>query len=80
MLNYCTRCHASTLNGPSRSGAPLDHDFDTLELIRAVNPEHIDAYAAAGPSGIHTLMPPSGPAPTEVERRRLGEWLACGTP
>lgn len=73
---YCTRCHSSTLSGADRNDAPIGHDFDTLGGIVAVA-EHIDEYAAAGPAGTNTAMPPSSPAPSEEERRRLGEWLAC---
>jgi hypothetical protein len=42
--------------------------------------EHIDEQAAAGPDHVNTSMPPSGPRPSEAERRQLGEWLACGAP
>ena len=76
METYCTRCHASTLSGPERHGAPLFHDFDTEVGILNVG-NHVDQYAAAGPFAINTLMPPDAPAPTEAERRLLGQWLAC---
>jgi uncharacterized membrane protein len=78
MTSYCTRCHSSSLSGPARNGAPNDHDFDTFEGIMA-QAEHIDEYAAAGPSATNTEMPPSGAAPSEDERLKLGEWLACET-
>lgn len=78
MEAYCTRCHSSALSGTARNDAPVGHDFDTLEGVIAVA-EHIDEYAAAGPAGTNTAMPPSAPAPTDEERRRLGEWLACET-
>lgn len=80
MTAYCTRCHSSTLQGSSRQGAPSDHDFDTLEGVRATPVAHIDEEAAAGPLKVNTSMPPSAPLPSESERRQLGEWLACGTP
>lgn len=81
MAQYCTRCHSSSLAGAARNGAPSDHDFDTLEAIRAVGADHIDRAAAAGPAGVNTVMPPAGnPQPSEEERRLLGEWLACGMP
>ena len=67
------------MSGAARHDAPLGHDFDTLEGILLVA-EHIDENAAAGPAAINTLMPPSPqPAPSEAERRQLGEWLACET-
>ncbi len=76
MESYCTRCHSSTLTGDARNDAPAGHDFDTLEGILAVA-EHVDQYAAGGPAGINTAMPPTDPRPSEAERRQLGEWLAC---
>lgn len=79
MESYCTRCHATTLTGDARQGATADHDFDRIELIRVFS-NHIDEMAAAGPASVNTAMPPSGPTPSEADRRKLGEWLACGAP
>lgn len=76
---YCTRCHSSALSGSARQGAPNDHNFDTVEGIRA-ELEHVDGQAAAGPDVVNTGMPIGSPTPTEDERRQLGEWLACGAP
>lgn len=73
---YCTRCHASSLSGAARQCAPLDHDCDSEAGILKIA-EHIDEVAAAGPDAVNSAMPPSGPMPTEAERRQLGEWLAC---
>jgi len=73
---YCTRCHSSSLTGAARQCAPLDHDCDSEAGLLEIG-EHIDEAAAAGPDAINTAMPPSGPMPTEAERRQLGEWLAC---
>jgi len=80
MRRYCTRCHAATLGSSERQGAPSDHNFDTLEGLRMTEIEHIDEQAAAGPDAENTSMPPNGPTPTTDERRKLGEWLACGMP
>jgi len=76
MATYCTRCHASTLTGDARQGAPLYHDFDTLDGVLAVA-DHVDRKAASGPAATNELMPPSAPTPTLEERQQLGEWLAC---
>jgi uncharacterized membrane protein len=78
MQKYCTRCHASSVTGDLRNGAPADHNFDTRADILAMA-DHIDEHAAAGPDAVNTAMPPDGTAPTEEERRKLGEWLACET-
>lgn len=79
---YCTSCHSSVLVGTERNGASSDHNFDTIQGVRAVSREHIDAWAAAGPSSMNEFMPPEDADlfPSEQERRDLGEWLACGTP
>ena len=76
MSRYCTRCHASTLEGPARHGAPLFHDFDSKIGILNVG-GHVDEYAAAGPLSVNTLMPEDGAKPTLAERQMLGAWLAC---
>jgi hypothetical protein len=39
----------------------------------------IDKAAAAGPSTVNTYMP-EGSSVDTAERRKLGEWLACGAP
>jgi cytochrome c5 len=80
MEDYCTRCHSSALTGAARNGAPSDHNFDTLALIKDTEPEHLDEEAAGGATRVNTGMPPSGAMPTEAERRKLGEWLKSGTP
>ncbi len=77
--DYCTRCHSSELTGAQRQGAPNDHNFDSVEAVRA-EIDHTDEEAAAGPDAVNTSMPIGGPTPTEDERMKLGEWLACGAP
>jgi len=77
--SYCQRCHASTVTGAARMGAPADHTFDQVQDIQLLA-EHIDELAAAGPASVNTEMPPDGAKPTEAARRQLGEWLACGAP
>jgi uncharacterized membrane protein len=75
--DYCSRCHAASVTGAARQGAPDEQIFDTREQIVAES-EHLDTTAAAGPAAANTSMPPSSPTPTEAQRRQLGEWLACG--
>ena len=79
MTNYCLRCHSKSLQGAARKGAPDDHNFDTVEEIRALA-EHIDEYAGSGPAGTNEFMPKSGPKPTVDDRQKLAEWIACGAP
>lgn len=79
MTKYCIKCHDSAKVGAERHGAPSFHDFDTLFGIMAVS-EHIDETTAAGPAAVNDGMPDEGPFPTLMERRQLGEWIACGMP
>jgi uncharacterized membrane protein len=76
MTRYCVRCHSSELQGPARNGAPDGHDFDVYQGIVPVA-EHIDQFAAAGPTNVNVRMPPKGSAPTMSERKKLGQWMAC---
>jgi hypothetical protein len=89
MATYCLQCHASELPRSKRNGAPLYHDFDSLLGVIQVW-EHIDQQAGFGPEAENTFMPPSRcpsvpggsldsdcPRPTDEERRKLAEWIAC---
>ena len=77
MMKYCLRCHSSMVSGAARNGAPSDHNFDALNDIDLLWP-HIDQYAGSGPSSTNTKMPPSNPKPSDDDRKKLSEWLACG--
>jgi hypothetical protein len=70
MQNHCLACHSAT--------GPESPKLDTLEQVRAASSD-IDRSAAAGPNVVNTFMP-EGMAVDEAERRKLGEWLACGAP
>lgn len=65
--SYCDRCHA----------AGTRPTYTTLAHIQA-DTTAIDSAAAAGVGAVNTSMPETGAAPTEAQRRQLGEWLACG--
>jgi cytochrome c5 len=66
----CLSCHGSA--------GPQSPKFDTVEQIRARRSE-IDKLAASGPNATNTFMPETGSVSTE-DRKKLGEWLACGAP
>ncbi|HEX2672108.1 MAG TPA: hypothetical protein VHM25_14605 [Polyangiaceae bacterium] len=70
MQSHCLACHSA--HGPESP------KFDTLAEIRAASSD-IDRAAAAGPKAVNTYMP-DGSSVDEGERRKLGEWLACGAP
>ena len=74
---YCVRCHAADLAGAARAGAPEGSDLDTRDGVLGSLAD-IDEAAAFGPFAENLHMPPDAPFPTEEERTRLGEWLACG--
>ena len=89
MTRYCTWCHDSSLPYSMRNGAPIYHDFDTLEGVRGVI-NHIDEQSGFGPEAQNTLMPPpecpsvkggsldtNCAKPTADERQKLAIWLAC---
>ncbi len=75
---YCTECHSQAKLGADRQGAPVTIDFDTRSLVRE-NTSRIDQQAAFGPAAKNRLMPYDGydPLPTDAERLRLGEYIAC---
>lgn len=79
MQSYCSSCHSTTSTGPQRGGAPLNHNYDTRAGILQWRAD-IDTHAAAGPTAVNTLMPPSLPKPSQADREKLGQWLACGAP
>lgn len=78
MTKYCTRCHSSKLTKcADRMKAPFGHDFDMKPGIIGVS-DHIDQKAAIGPDSSNRAMPPDdGPKPSDEERKKLGQWLAC---
>jgi uncharacterized membrane protein len=80
MQTYCLSCHSASLTGDGRQGATVGVNFDTLEDVRR-QVAAIDLHAAAGPNATNTAMPPAKSAqPSQQEREKLGQWLACGAP
>lgn len=77
---HCVSCHSKSVTGTARAGATVGVDFDTLDEVRRQR-ALIDTHAAVGPNASNTEMPPaSRPQPTQEEREKLGQWLACGAP
>lgn len=70
MQSHCSSCHSAS--------GPESPKLDTVAQIRSASGE-IDRSAAAGPNAVNTYMPEDGSV-DEAERRKLGEWLACGAP
>lgn len=70
MQSHCLSCHSA--------GGAESPKLDTIGQIRAASGD-IDRAAAAGPKAVNAYMP-EGATVDEAERRKLGEWLACGAP
>jgi uncharacterized membrane protein len=70
MQSHCLACHSAA--------GPESPKLDTLAQVQAAAGD-IDRSAAAGPTTVNTYMP-EGASVDEAERRKLGEWLACGAP
>jgi uncharacterized membrane protein len=80
LQTYCLSCHSASVTGAARQSAPEGVNFDTLDDARR-QAALIDTHAAAGPTATNTEMPPAGRTPpTQQEREKLGQWLACGAP
>ena len=84
LLTWCTGCHSSHLGAGARQDAPEDVNFDTHANFkprerqvyeRAV----LEAHAFVQDPDKGSPMPPAG-LPTEAERQRLAQWIACGSP
>lgn len=66
MDQHCNDCHAGK-EKPS---------LTTQALVRA-NIAQIDKTSAAGPNATNTGMPEDSSV-SDADRKKLGEWLACG--
>lgn len=64
----CVWCHGGSKGQSARS-------FTTVESIRTQR-ERIFVNAAAD----NRAMPPGPDGPSDADRQRLAEWLACGAP
>ncbi|MEQ1566863.1 MAG: hypothetical protein ABMA64_14570 [Myxococcota bacterium] len=72
LTTWCTPCHAATVVGEDRRGAPDDVDFDTYESAARWADRIV---ARTGPDG---AMPPAGGL-TEAEAAGLERWVSCGS-
>ncbi len=73
LLSYCTACHAETVQGGLRYGAPEGIDFDSLTSTRTWD-ERIRVRTVETQD-----MPPAG-GPSDTERELFAAWLDCGLP
>ncbi len=66
----CDACHGA--------GGDTQPRLSSQETIRRQK-DDVDKAAAKGPNATNTYMP-DGRSVDDEERRKLGEWLACGAP
>ncbi|MCK6527942.1 hypothetical protein L6R50_10420 [Myxococcota bacterium] len=79
--SYCTRCHASDLDGWYRQGAPGYWNYDDFEEATVVDTADGDLGVVWRVVAEEARMPPnSWVRPSRGEIADLGEWLACGQP
>ena len=84
LRTWCTGCHSSTLAAADRQDAPDDVNFDRPDFYklqerlvyeRAV----LEGHKFAADPASASPMPPAGLVPG-ADLRRLGQWIACGSP
>jgi hypothetical protein len=71
---WCVSCHAETISGADRNGAPLGLNLEHLDQVLP----HLDRILATSATNDWT-MPPSG-GMSARDRERLREWIECGAP
>ena len=70
---HCNNCHGVGAN--DRRGAPIAYVFDTYDQVVALR-ERVFLRSAAD----NISMPPGPDDPTEQDRWKLAEWIACDLP
>jgi len=70
---WCQSCHGAAVT--NRNGAPDDIFFDTRDDIWALREQVFAQTADANKS-----MPIGPHGPSDDDRKRLADWLACGAP
>jgi hypothetical protein len=72
--DFCTRCHATTVTGDDRMGAPIGYDWDVEATVRSELPRIRVAV------GVLNFMPFNAPFLTCEQRQRLVRWIDAGAP
>lgn len=84
LRTWCTGCHSSHVPADQRQDAPENVNFDTHALYKPVerlvyDRAVLEAHKLAIDPTSASPMPPAG-VPGEADRRRLAQWIACGSP
>jgi uncharacterized membrane protein len=75
VTTYCAGCHAGSVTGAARQGAPTKDVFDTLTEVKSASRDMVREVVTK------RTMPYGGATkPSDAERTQLGEWLGCGAP
>lgn len=69
----CTSCHASTVSGTDRQGAPSSVNYDTYEAAVANIEKGIEEIYEG-------KMPPNGVTLDPADEEEIYAWGECGTP
>lgn len=84
LRTWCTGCHSSHVPADQRQDAPENVNFDTHALYKPVerlvyDRAVLEAHKLSLDPASASPMPPAG-VPGEADRRRLAQWIACGSP
>lgn len=84
LRTWCTGCHSSTLAEADRQDAPGDVNFDRPDFYKKQAQQVYERAVLGGHKfvadpGSASPMPPAGLVPAN-DLRRLGQWIACGSP
>ncbi len=72
MLDWCRGCHSAAIPEGMRQDAPIEFNFEDVDVIRELAPVITEKATGEMP-----VMPPAA-GPSDEERALLAEWLACG--
>jgi uncharacterized membrane protein len=74
--DYCASCHAGSVQGADRQGAPATVTFDSLAQIKAKSREVENDVV------VLKVMPfgQFAKRPSDAQREQFGQWLNCGAP
>ncbi|MEZ4741217.1 MAG: hypothetical protein R3B45_02020 [Bdellovibrionota bacterium] len=74
LLDHCTTCHSSEINNNERLNAPIEMNFDSIELVQIWRANILEVMQKKENS-----MPPTYELNQE-EKDNFINWLRCGAP
>lgn len=77
LRDHCLACHADSLQGPARNGAPAERTFDDWDLLQPHIADVADVITSGRmPPMDNPFVDPVSPA----QRQLVAEWRRCGYP